>query len=144
MSGVKRYGPNLVGEMIELEHGLYVASRDYDKDTASLRADRDTNREMAGYMDLLRKDMISAGVVTEQCAPMFMTEGVLGYIGKLQAERDAALKQVVGLRVAGNPLSNVAFNLAQKVGYTLTEYDCQLLSDLRKRWDAALATPSPQ
>lgn len=41
---------------------------------------------------------------------------------------------------AGNPLSNVAYNLAQKVGQPLTEYDCQLLSELRKRWDAALST----
>lgn len=57
-------------------------------------------------------------------------------------QRDAALKQVEGLRAAladaGNPLSNAAYNLAQKVGYTLTSYDCELLSELRKRWDAAL------
>ncbi|UZZ12398.1 hypothetical protein NDO41_07955 [Ectopseudomonas mendocina] len=38
---------------------------------------------------------------------------------------------------AGNPLSNVAYNLAQKPGHALTEFDCELLLKLRKRWDEA-------
>lgn len=69
-------------------------------DYARLEQERDQHIEMAGCMDLFRKDMIEAGVVGESCSPMFMTEGVLGYIGKLHAERDAALKQVEGLRAA--------------------------------------------
>lgn len=44
---------------------------------------------------------------------------------------------VRGLVEAGNPLSNVAYNLAQKPGHALTEFDCELLLKLRKRWDEA-------
>lgn len=59
-----------------------------------------------------------------------------------ETERDAALKQVEGLRDSGRQLSNAAYNLAQKVGYMITEQDCEMLSDLRKRWDAELSVKS--
>lgn len=47
-------------------------------------------------------------------------------------------QDVRGLVEAGNPLSNAAYNLAQKPGHALTELDCELLSKLRKRWDEAV------
>lgn len=53
---------------------------------AMLEAERDQYRDMAGCMDLLRRDMIEAGIVGESCPPMFMTEGVLAHIAKLRAE----------------------------------------------------------
>ncbi len=51
-----------------------------------LDAERDQYRDMAGCMDLLRRDLIEAGVIGESCPPMFMTEGVMAHIGKLRAE----------------------------------------------------------
>jgi hypothetical protein len=56
---------------------------------AMLEAERDQYREMAACMELLRRDMIEAGVVGESCPPMFMTEGVLAHIAKLRAEVEA-------------------------------------------------------
>jgi len=53
---------------------------------AMLEAERDQYRDMAACMDLLRRDLIEAGVVGESCPPMFMTEGVLAYIAKLRTE----------------------------------------------------------
>lgn len=53
---------------------------------AMLEAERDQYRDMAGCMDLLRRDLIEAGIVGESCPPMFMTEGVLAHIAKLHAE----------------------------------------------------------
>lgn len=47
-----------------------------------------SNEGMADCMDLLRRDMIQAGIIGESVPPMFMSEAILGYIGKLQ--RDAA------------------------------------------------------
>lgn len=41
---------------------------------------------------------------------------------------------------AGAQLANVAFNWAQRCGYTLTSDDCAMLDKLRKQWDAA---PNP-
>lgn len=35
----------------------------------------------------------------------------------------------------GATLANVAFNFAQKAGYTLTSDDCAMLDKLRKQWD---------
>lgn len=40
----------------------------------------------------------------------------------------------------GAQLSNVAFNWAQRPGYTLTDADVALLDKLRKEWDAARAS----
>jgi len=52
-------------------------------------AERDQYRDMAGCMDLLRRDMIEAGVIGESCPPMFMTEGILKFIAQLCAGVDA-------------------------------------------------------
>lgn len=41
---------------------------------------------MAGCMDMLRKDLIAAGVIPDGTAPMFMTEAVLGAIQKSSNE----------------------------------------------------------
>ncbi|MGP0171215.1 hypothetical protein ACSVIJ_04955 [Pseudomonas sp. NCHU5208] len=49
----------------------------------------------------------------------------------------------LGLLESGNPLSNAAYSLAQKPGHTLTEYDCALLTELRKKWDAAVVACGP-
>lgn len=131
---VKRYYVGISGgiprlvemsEQYQRETGFLglISGEDY----ASLEQECDQHRNMAGCMDLLRKDMIEAGVVGESCSPMFMTEGVLGYIGKLQAQHAAALKQVEGLRAA---LTSIAEN-SEDIGAK----DCAL---------EALDTPSPQ
>jgi len=60
-------------------------------DHAALEKERDQYRDMAGCMELFRRDMIEAGVVGKSCPPMFMTEGVMACIGQLRAERDQAL-----------------------------------------------------
>jgi len=39
---------------------------------------------MAASMDLLRRDLIEAGVISDKCPPMFMTEVILSYINKLR------------------------------------------------------------
>jgi hypothetical protein len=55
---------------------------------------------MAQSMDMFRNDMIEAGVIDDNVPPMFMTEAILSYIGKLRAGnltdeqiRDAALEE---------------------------------------------------
>lgn len=40
-------------------------------------------------------------------------------------------------------LINCTLSLAQKPGHTLTEYDCALLTELRKKWDAAVVACAP-
>ncbi|MFI8479681.1 Lar family restriction alleviation protein [Pseudomonas sp. NPDC078700] len=55
-----------------------------------------------------------------------------------QADRDALKALVVDLVTHGNPLSNVAYNLAQHEGRALTAYECDLLKKLRKSWDEAV------
>jgi hypothetical protein len=47
-------------------------------------------------------------------------------------KRHAATKSV------GSQLSNVAFNLAQRVGQPLTTHDAEILDKLRRQWDAAV------
>lgn len=37
----------------------------------------------------------------------------------------------------GATMGNVMYNLAQRQGYVLTDADCEMYSDLRKKWDAA-------
>lgn len=55
-------------------------------------AERDEHREMSGCMDLLRRDLIEAGVIGDACPPLFMTEAILGYFGQLRAELEACRK----------------------------------------------------
>jgi Lar family restriction alleviation protein len=59
---------------------------------------------MAQSMDMFREDMIEAGVIDDNVPPMFMTEAILGYIGKLRAGtltgeqiRDAALEEAANV-----------------------------------------------
>ena len=57
-----------------------------------------------------------------------------------QAQRIGELEGFIqALLLAGNPLSNSAYNLAQHEGHAITKYECELLSSLRKQWDAALS-----
>lgn len=65
---------------------------------------------------------------------------------RLLAGAPPAAQDVSGLTLieAGNPLSNAAYNLAQKPGHVITAYDCELLAELRKRWDEALAAHRAQ
>lgn len=52
-------------------------------------------------------------------------------IDQLKAKNEA-------LRAAGQSLSNVAYNLAQMAGRSLTLRDCEVLDKARKAWDAAM------
>jgi hypothetical protein len=62
---------------------------------------------------------------------------------RLQDERIDALEvENAQLRKYGGTLANVAFNLAQKLGHTLTHSDCADLDKLRKQWDSARPTSS--
>jgi hypothetical protein len=42
------------------------------------------------------------------------------------------------MRRIGAQLSNVAFNLAQRVGQPLSTHDAEILDRLRREWDAAI------
>ena len=42
-------------------------------------------------------------------------------------------------KAIGGQLSNVAFNLAQRVGQPLTTHDAEILDRLRRDWDAAIS-----
>ena len=44
---------------------------------------------------------------------------------------------------AGQRLSNVAFNLAQREGDALTARECESMRTAWQEWDAATAAPSP-
>jgi hypothetical protein len=51
---------------------------------------KDNLEAMAGCMRMLREDLIQAGIFDKSVPPMFMTEAILGYIGKLK--HDIALQ----------------------------------------------------
>ena len=55
-------------------------------------AELDEHREMSGCMDLLRRDLIEAGVIGDACPPLFMTEAIIGYFGQLRADLEACRK----------------------------------------------------
>lgn len=77
------------GYMAGLEDGartLHEAEEQRDR----YAAERDQYRDMAASMDMLRRDMIEAGVIGESCPPMFMTEGIFSFIAKLRAGQLAA------------------------------------------------------
>lgn len=48
--------------------------------------ERLTLEGMAESMDMFQRDMIAAGVITTAVPPMFMSEAVLGYIGKMRQQ----------------------------------------------------------
>lgn len=46
------------------------------------------------------------------------------------------------LKEAGSALSNIAFNLAQQAGRTITSNDCEVFDNARKEWDSAIRSES--
>lgn len=51
----------------------------------------------------------------------------------------AALREALDrVKQAGVPLENIAFNLAQQSGRTLSKRECDLINLARKDWDAAI------
>lgn len=63
---------------------------------AALKTERDNAEGMAGCMDMLRRDLIAAGVIPASGPPMFMTEAVM----RIVAERDEAIREVGTLKMA--------------------------------------------
>jgi hypothetical protein len=59
-----------------------------------LKARHNGCRDMAGCMEMFRRDMIEAGITGESCPSMFMTEGVLGFVRKLKDEVEELRKQL--------------------------------------------------
>jgi Lar family restriction alleviation protein len=53
--------------------------------------EQDNLEGMAGCMDMVRMELIDAGVITANVPPMFVANAVLGYIAKLRHERAAPL-----------------------------------------------------
>lgn len=69
--------------------GTVVSREEYDELFRQLEQARylaDSNEGMAECMRMFRRDMIEAGVVTEQTPPMFMSEGVGSYIVRLSRQ----------------------------------------------------------
>lgn len=54
-------------------------------------------------------------------------------------ETQAASKEIDLMRDAGQRMANVMYNMAQRVGYTLTDQDATNLRNLHQKWDAAAA-----
>jgi len=52
------------------------------------------------------------------------------------AGKDRLRREIRELRAVGSLMSNVCFNLSQNPPKVVESYDAEVLSDLRKRWDA--------
>lgn len=75
----------------------------------------DNNEGMAASMDMLRQDMIEAGIIEKSVPPMFMTEAMLGHVGKLQSA-NAVLKRDLGYsKMAADEEAKFADELNAKV-----------------------------
>lgn len=55
-----------------------------------------------------------------------------------EAECEALRSALSGVKNAGAPLANFAFNLAQHPGRSLNQRECDLIDLCRKDWDAAI------
>jgi hypothetical protein len=75
-------------------------------------------------------------IITDNTETLY---AALAEIERLKAQADLESMRIARLLLnAGTPLSNAAYNLAQRPGRKLDQHDCDLLSDLRKRWDEAV------
>lgn len=41
------------------------------------------------------------------------------------------------MKLAGEQMSNLCYNLGQKKGHVLTDHECTLMLELCRKWDAA-------
>jgi hypothetical protein len=67
----------------ESQPAITQAERD-EKESAQIK--RDNLEGMAACMDMVRAELIEAGVITDNVPPMFVADAVLGYIAKLKQE----------------------------------------------------------
>lgn len=58
-------------------------------------------------------------------------------IARLIAALEAARADAERLRLAGQPMANVAFNLKQQPGRSLTINDCAMFKRIHEQWDKA-------
>lgn len=92
-------GPDGQPLLVADDNGGLVSRAEFDEVYQLMlkyREDALNNEGMAECMSMFRRDMINAGVVTEQCPPMMMTEGVCSYIANLA-------KQVTRARLGPKP-----------------------------------------
>lgn len=81
-----------------------------------------------------------APIITDNTETLY---AALAEIERLKAQDDLESIRIARLLLnAGTPMSNAAYNLAQHPGRKLDQHDCDLLSDLRKRWDEAVRLAS--